>query len=318
MTSSTFSRQLAITFSTALTISLNCWGSGALAGDPFRQSNPRPIGDKTEAAFEAIFLQGNYLEAKQRLAEAEKNEAGDPLVYAMKASLAFDEGDFAAMNVASRQTVAAAEKLISKDPLRGNLYLAVGNFLEGAYIFKTEGAVGAVPKLQQVLQYLDVAEKISPNDPELNLLKGYLELILAVNLPFSSPEQAIERFEKYAAPDYMVNRGIATAYRDLYKKQMKAKNYDQAKQYLAKANEYLDKAVQASPNNPELQYLKGQFLLTQGKDTKSLSLVKQAIPYFEKAKQKEAQLPNTVKVSLNHEYTSVVPEQMERLSNGNK
>ena len=318
MTRLTFSRQLAIALSTALTISLNCWGSGALAGDPFRKSNPRPIGDKTEAAFVAIFRQGNYLEAKQRLAEAEKTESSDPLVYAMKASLAFDEGNFEAMNAASSQTIAVAEKLTSKDPLRGNLYLAVGNFLQGAYIFKTQGAVGAVPKLQQVLQYLDVAEKISPSDPELNLLKGYLELMLAVNLPFSSPEQAIERFQKYAAPDYMVNRGIATAYRDLYKKQMKAKNYNEAQQYLAKANQYLDKALQASPDNPELQYLKGQFLLTQGKDSKSISLVKQSIPYFEKAKQKEAQLPNTVKVSLNHDYTRVVPEQIEQLSNGNK
>jgi tetratricopeptide (TPR) repeat protein len=315
MTRPTFSRQFAIALSTALTISLNFWGGGALAGDPFRQSNPRNIGDKTEAAFEAIFLQGNYLEAKQRVTEAEKSEAGDPLVYAMKASLAFDEENFEAMKVANDQTLAAAEKLKGKDPLRGNLYLAVGNFLEGVYIFKTQGPVGAVPKLQQVLQYLDTAEKISPNDPELNLLKGYLELILSVNLPFSSPEQAIERFEKYAAPDYMVNRGIATAYRDLYKQKMKAKQYDGAQQYLVKANQYLDKALQESPGNPELQYLKGQFLLTQGKDSKNLSLVKQSIPYFEKAKQKEAQLPRTVKISLNHDYNNVVPEQIQLLSN---
>lgn len=316
MTRPTFSRQLALAISTALTISVNFGGSGALAGDPFRKSNPRNIGDKTEAAFEAIFLEGNYVEAKQRVLEAEKSEAGDPLIYAMKASLAFDEENFTAMKVASDQTLVAAEKLKGKDSLRGNLYLAVGNFLEGAYIFKTQGPVGAVPKLQQVLQYLDAAEKISPQDPELNLLKGYLELILSVNLPFSSPEQAIERFEKYAAPDYMVNRGIATAYRDLYKQKMKAKQYDGAQQYLVKANQYLDKALQKSPDNPELQYLKGQFLLTQGKDNKNLSLVKQSIPYFEKAKQKEAQLPRTVRTSLNHDYNNVVPEQIQLLSNG--
>jgi tetratricopeptide (TPR) repeat protein len=316
MTRLTFSRQFAIALSTALTISLNFWSGVALAGDPFRKSNPRSIGDKTEAAFEAIFLQGNYLDARQRLAEAEKSETTDPLVYAMKASLAFDEGNFEVMNVASKQTLTAAENLKIKDPLRGNLYLAVGNFLEGAYIFKTQGAVGAVPKLQQVLQYLDTAEKISPQDPELNLLKGYLELMLSVNLPFSSPEQAIERFEKYAAPDYMVNRGIATAYRDLYKQKLKTKQYDEAQQNIVKANQYLDKAMQESPDNPELQYLKGQFLLTQGKDSKNLALVKQSIPYFEKAKEKEAQLPRTVKISLNHDYNNVVPEQIQLLSNG--
>jgi hypothetical protein len=43
-------------------------------------------------------------------------------------------------------------------------------------------------------------KKVDPNDPELNLITGYMDLMLAVNLPFSDPAQAIERLEKYGSP----------------------------------------------------------------------------------------------------------------------
>ena len=36
-------------------IALNLWTSPSLAGDPFLRREPHPIGDKTEAAFKAIF-----------------------------------------------------------------------------------------------------------------------------------------------------------------------------------------------------------------------------------------------------------------------
>jgi hypothetical protein len=71
------------------------------------------------------------------------------------------------------------------------------------------GPVGALSKLQKVFQYLDEAKKIDPKDPELNLLTGYMDLMLAVNLPFSDPAQAVEKLEKYAAPSYLAYRGIA-------------------------------------------------------------------------------------------------------------
>ena len=307
------SQPLAIAISTTIAIIVNSFMSPVFAGDPFRQNNPRDIGDKTEAAFEAIFLEGNYLEAKEHLVKAESIEGDDPLVHAMIASLAFDDQEFDRMKIASAKTISVAENLQAKDPLRANLYLALGHFLEGAYVFKQEGAVSAIPRLQRVLQYLDAAEKIDAEDPEYNLLKGYLDLILAVNLPFSSPEEAIERFQKYGKPDYMVNRGIATAYRDLYKQKVKAKQLSQGESFLSQAHVYLDKAIAASPENPELMYLKGQFYLIQGKDTSNLSLVEKSIPYFEKAKAKEAQLPKNVLQSLNHDYLRVLPEQQQLL-----
>ena len=64
------------------------------------------------------------------------------------------------------------------------------HFLDGAYVYNEKGALEAINKLQLVFKYLDRAEDVDPKDPELNLIKGYMDLLLAVNLPFSKPEQA--------------------------------------------------------------------------------------------------------------------------------
>lgn len=287
------SKSIAIAASVAVTL-FSGWGNPSLAGDPFRTTNPRNIGDKTEAAFQQLFEKGNYTQAKIYLMEATETEANEPLAHAMRASLAYTEKDWETLKTYADRTIKTAEQLKSKDPLRGNLYLAVGNFLEGAYIFEKQGAVRAIPRLQRVLEYFEAAEKAAPNDPELNLLKGYLDLMLAVNLPFSDPQQAIERFKTYASPKILVDRGIALAYRDL-------------KQY-NKAIEYIDKALAVYPDNPELQYLKGQFLRSQGKQDKNLNFLKQALEYYNLAFEKESQLPETILISLRYEHRKVQEE----------
>lgn len=292
----TLFKRISLTLASVLTLTLSVGIRPSWAGDPFRSTNPRNIGDNTEAAFEAIFRQGNYKAAKGYLDSAIATEGNDPLVYAMRSSLAYTEEDWGNMRTYASKTLKTAQTLAPQDPLRGNLYIAVGHFLEGAYIFKTDGPLGAIKKLQQVFQYLELAEAQDPNDPELNLLKGYLELILAVNLPFASPDQAIKNFEKYAAPDYMVDRALAMAYRDL-------KNYDQALRYM-------DEALTYSPDNPELQYLKGQILRKKAKSVKNydVSLLKEAYTYFAQAIVKVDQLPEVVLIPLRHDYRAVQDE----------
>jgi tetratricopeptide (TPR) repeat protein len=261
-------------------IALNLSISPSLAGDPFRTSEPRKIGDKTEAAFKAIFQQGNYPAAENYLKQALSSEPDEPLAYAMKASLAYGNKDFAALDAYSQKTLETGQKLIATDPLRGNLYTAIGNFLAGAVIITREGANGApkaLTRLRQVYEYLDKAEAISANDPELNLLKGYMDLLLSVNLPFSNPDQAIERLSKNAAPQYLADRGIALGYRDL-------KKYSQAL-------DYANRALKATADNPELYYLKAQIQQEQGKKEKSQQLIKEAIANFDKALTKKSQLP---------------------------
>jgi tetratricopeptide (TPR) repeat protein len=278
-----------VTFVTAIT--LNLWVNPSLAGDPFRSSEPRKIGDRTEAAFKAIFQQGNYPAAADYLDKALSSEPNEPLAYAMKASLAYGNQDWTSLNNYSRQTLETGQKLISSDPLRGNLYSAVGNFLEGAVIISREGTVNgasqALSRLRKVYEYLGNAEAIAPNDPELNLIRGYMDLLLAVNLPFTNPDQAIERLEKNAAPGYLVDRGIALAYRDL-------KQYPQAL-------DYVNRALKTTADNPEIYYLKAQILQAQGRNEKSQNLMKEAIANFDKALTKKSQLPASLVKQIEYE-----------------
>ncbi|MBE9008146.1 tetratricopeptide repeat protein [Fortiea sp. LEGE XX443] len=282
------------TFTTA--IALNLWVSPSLAGDPFRSSKPHKIGDNTEAAFKAIFQQGNYPAAERYLKEAIKNEPNEPLAYAMQASLAYSNGDLAGLNNYSKQTLEAGQKLIADDPLRGNLYTAVGHFFEGAIILTREGTVKGAPqalsRLRQVYQHLDQAEAISSKDPELNLIKGYMDLMLSVSLPFANPDEAIEQLETNAAPAYLADRGIAIGYRDL-------------KQY-TQGLDYANRAIKATPDNPELYYLKAQILKEQGRREKSQQLFKEAIANFDKALTKKSQLPSSLVKQIERERSSAV------------
>jgi tetratricopeptide (TPR) repeat protein len=265
--------QRLITLSTGVAITVVATISPALA-DPFRTTSPRSIGPQTEQAFKVLFEQGNYQEAAKLLETAEANE---PLAYAMKAALAYIDRNWDVMGQNARLTRESAEQLLPSDPLRGNLYIAAGQFLEGAHTLSTQGTVRATPqilsKLQQIFDSLEEAEKIDPQDPELNLLKGYMDLMLAVNLPFSNPEQAIERLQTYASPPYLAQRGIAIAYRDLDKPEQ--------------AMVAVDSALQQTPNNPELLYLKAQILRKQGKEQESLRFFRQALS-------KQSQLPQNL------------------------
>lgn len=258
-----------------------------LAEDPFRSQQSRNIGEYTETAFKTLFFEGDYKTVDKYLSLAEAEETDEPLIYAIKASLAYTEEDWETLKTYALKTLETAQKLQPKDPVRGNLYLGVGHFLDGTYIYQKEGAFGAIQKLQLVFKYLDAAEDSNPNDPELNLIKGYIDLLLAVNLPFSSPEQAIARFQQYAAPDYLVERGLAVAYRDL-------KQYD-------KALEFANKALAIAPDNPEHHYLKGQILRQIGKKQKSIPILEDALDYFARAASKSAQLPKFIIKPLDRE-----------------
>jgi tetratricopeptide (TPR) repeat protein len=264
---------------TALTglYTLSLPASPTLAQDPFRINNAQAVGENTEAAFKDIFVDGNYKAASERLEKAVSSEPDEPLVYAMKASLAYMEEDAETFNSYASKTRETAEKLAGTNPLRGNLYTAVGYFLEGAYILQKEGTVKGTPqalnKLRLVFQHLDAAEKIAPEDPEVNLLKGYMDLMLAVNLPFADPTQAIERLEKYGSPRYLAERGIAIGHRDM-------KQYD-------KALEYINRALAETPNNPEVHYIKAQILFEQKKN-------EEAKEYFKTALAKPEILPKTI------------------------
>lgn len=283
-------RQIVLFIPLTATILLGFNHSAARAEDPFRNKNAREIGEHTEKAFKTIFFEGDYKNVSKELNKAESKEPEEPLAYAMLASLAYTEKDWESIKQYADKTLNSAQLLSKTDSVRGNLYLGVGHFLDGAYVYEKEGALPAINKLQQVFKYLDRAEDADPNDPELNLIKGYMDLLLAVNLPFSSPDQAIARFEDNAAPNYLVERGLAVAYRDL-------KDYD-------KALRYANKALKTAPDNPEHYYLKGQILRKIGKQNSSVKILNEAIANFDRALAKSEQLPEFVLESLENEHRS--------------
>jgi tetratricopeptide (TPR) repeat protein len=270
----------------AAVVALTLWTTPVFAQDPFRVTNPAAIDSSTGAAFKSIFEKGNYTAASEQLKSAATTE---PLAAALNALIAFNtwQGADASQRPAAanmfrayaQQTREKAEQIKAKSPLRGNLYMAVGNFLEGAHIVGTEGVVRGTPaalgKLQQAFKALDDAEKIDPKDPEVNLIKGYMDLMLAANfnLPLSSPAQAIDRLEKFATPKYLAYRGLALGYRDLKQPDKALTAVDQAL-----------KATAGTADNPELLYLKAQIMVRQGK-------YQDSVPLFQQALAKEKQLP---------------------------
>ncbi len=274
---------------TLLTLLLS---SPTWAADPFRTTSPHPIGDRTEAAFKSIFQDGNYKAAQGYLKQAQTSEPNEPLAYAMQASLAYSlDKDLTSFDLYGNKTLETAKQLINTNPLRGNLYAAVGYFLQGASVLARDGTVKGTPdalsKLRLVYEHLDKAQSVATNDPEINLMRGYMDLMLAVNLPFSNPEQAIARLEKFAAPKYLADRGLAIGYRDL-------------EQY-SDALAAVDRAIKATPSNPELFYLKAQILAESSKKQNDQSMLKDSVQNFDKAIAKKAQLPTNLVKQMERE-----------------
>jgi tetratricopeptide (TPR) repeat protein len=163
------------------------------------------------------------------------------------------------------------------NPLRGNLYQGVGGAILAAYEMKKAdgGALGALSKLQKVFEYMDKAKKIDPNNSELNLIKGYMDLLLAVNVPFSDTSQALDQL-KNANPRYLALRGMYIGYRDL-------KQYDLA-------NNAIDAARKIAPQNAELTYYKAQLLNIRGRELHNDNELRESIKLFEVAYQKRDRL----------------------------
>ncbi|MBE7382235.1 MAG: hypothetical protein F6J95_012595 [Leptolyngbya sp. SIO1E4] len=244
-------------------------GHPAFAGDPFRPNNPHDISDTSEEMFYAMFRDGNYVAARQYLENADANANNDPMFHALSAAFHYLDEDWDGLQEKAMLTQRAAAALSSSDPLRSNLYEAVGIFLEGAHILQIEGIAQGTPRalgmLQQVFDLMETAEEINPEDPELSLLKGYMDLLLAVNLPFANPERAIERLETYGYPEYVAYRGIALGYRDLDKNE--------------EALRAVNVALETASNNPDLLYLKAQVLRRLDRDAESLEYFEQAMEY---------------------------------------
>jgi tetratricopeptide (TPR) repeat protein len=239
--------------------------------------NQRKQSSNVENAKESMFRDGDYVKAKKYLESALKTEPNEPLTYAMNTLYPFSAGNYEKVREYGEKTIKAAEKLMKTNPLRGNLYQGVGWAILGAYEMKKAngGALGALNKLQKVFEYMDKAKKIDPNNSELNMIKGYMDLLLAVNVPFSDTNQAIDQL-KNAEPRYLALRGMYVGHRDL-------KEYD-------KANTAINAAIKIAPQNPELTYYKAQLLGIRGREQNNERDLRESIKLFESAYQKRDRL----------------------------
>jgi tetratricopeptide (TPR) repeat protein len=227
--------------------------SPSFAADPFRTTNARAIGNETQKAFELMFKEGDYAASVKQLDVAIKTEASEPLLFALRGSTDYAKGDYFGMKVAGDRVRLNAIALKGKDNLRAYIYLAVSDLIEAGYIVKAEGissAPRALPLVQSVFGNIKKAQDIDPKDPELNLVKGYIDMLIASVLPMSDLDTALVSLKQFSAPDYLKYRGIALAYRDARRPDL--------------ALDAVNKAIASAPNNPELNYLKGQILWMQG------------------------------------------------------
>jgi len=247
----------------ALTAIVLTSGSALPAGaaDPFRSGNAArsTIGPALQSAFEDFFRNGDYLNAGQKLTKAQQQNPDEPLVYALQAALAYQEGQVDRIVALAQKTRQVAQALEPRDPSRAHLYLGLAQGLEGSSIYLKDGILG----LPRVLTYvpgmfaeINQARQLSPDDPEINLFVGYIDVLL------TKFDEALAEFRK-AAPMYLSFRGQALAHRD-------RKDYKMALTMV-------DRAIEAAPRNPDLYYLKGQILALQGNPTAAISLFDQAL-----------------------------------------
>ncbi len=233
----------------------------AWAQDPFRiGDDARDISPEVAEAFAEFFCAGRYTGSREKLDAALAVSPDEPIVYALLAALAYQEGDLAEFSQRGQQTLDVAQALEATDPLRGNLYKGVGYGFAAANIVLEDGVVMGLPKalptLNNLFGSIREAQAIDAEDPELNLLNGYMDLLL------TNRDKALTQFRK-AGPEYMSQRGIALAYRDL----------DDYPAALAA----VDRAIEQSCDNPELYYLKAQILANQGNDGEAVILFDQAL-----------------------------------------
>ncbi|HIK22373.1 MAG TPA: tetratricopeptide repeat protein [Thermosynechococcus sp. M3746_W2019_013] len=268
--------------------------TAALAGDPFRKGpQARPISDATEAVFVALFRDGDYVKGKELLPAALERDRQEPLTLTLAAAIAYLNEDWAEYKRYAEATLRAAQALTRRDPLRGNLYQAVGHFLMAGYEISDAGSgpvmgtPAALLRVQRVLDHVGRAEAVNPRDPELNLIRGFMEWGIASNVSFVSMDRAIQTLQTYAAPDYLRYRGLALAYRD-------RKQWPQALNAV-------DQALALAPNNPELFYLKAQILAASGKRS-------QAQQYFQQALAKQNQLPRGIREEIQQFSRRILPQ----------
>jgi tetratricopeptide (TPR) repeat protein len=265
----------------ALPLAVMLCANSALAADPFRVGvKARPIGASLQGAFEDFFRDGKYQSSSEKLTKAQVENPSEPLVYTLLAATAYQNRQKDVFLTTLPKIRETSQAIARKDAARSHLYTGIAQGLEG-YFLKDD--VTTLPKAltyaSSMLLEIDKARQLSPNDPEINLFVGFINLVL------SKHSEALSNFQK-AGPPYLALRGQALVYRD-------TKDY-------ANAQIAVDKAIAAAPQNPELFYLKAQILVPQNKQMEAVAL-------FDKALKLGDQLPEGTRKQITKERDAQLP-----------
>jgi tetratricopeptide (TPR) repeat protein len=168
-----------------------------------------------------MFKDGNFYEAQKTVDRAFATEADEPLLHAMKASLFYINkrrtGDLEFMRDYALKTRKAAQALMSDNPCADISILGASYLLEAGYEVTKKGVVRGAAKglslVQQALDEIELAAEINPDDPEVNLIQGYMDMLVASVVPLADLEDALGSLRK-SGPEYLKWRGIALGYRD--------------------------------------------------------------------------------------------------------
>jgi tetratricopeptide (TPR) repeat protein len=234
------------------------------------------MGPMLESAFEDFFRTGEFQKASQKLNKAQTENPNEPLVYTLQAALAYQNGQRDKMLEMTQKTRDVAQSIESKDSGRSHLYRGIAQGLEGSSYYLKDGLFGiprALTYVTSMFLELNRARQLAPNDPEVNLFVGYIDLLL------SKHDDALKEFRK-AGPSYLSLRGQALVLRD-------TKAYPQA-QAMA------EKALVAAPRNAELHYLRAQTLALQNKP-------EEALIAFDKSLELGKQLPASTRIQIARE-----------------
>jgi tetratricopeptide (TPR) repeat protein len=254
----------------------------ALAADPFRiGAKARPMGPSLQSAFEDFFRYGKYQSSSQKLAKAQSENPNEPLVFTLLAATAYQNQQKDVFLQMLPKIRDASNRIAAKDSARSHLYKGVAQGLEGYFL---KDSVTDLPKTltyaSSMLLEIDKAHSLSPNDPEINLFVGFINMVLGKH------GEALKNFQK-AGPPYLSLRGQALVYRD-------TKDY-------ANAQVAVDKAIAVAPKNPELLYLKAQILVLQKNPT-------EAKKYFDLAINLGKELPADTLKQINKERSSLISQ----------
>ena len=247
--------------------------------DPFRSgADARDMAPEVSSAMNTFFCDGDYTALSQQLDEARLVAPDEPMVYVAYSALAYLHEDYDTIREMTAFTLDAASNLKDSDPMRGHLYTGVGNGMRAATLVVNDGiAVGlpqALPSINTMFAEFRAAQKIAPDDSEVNFFIGFIDLMM------TRYDRALEQFQTASSPQHMADWGQALTYRDMgrYEEGLTA----------------IERALTSGCQHPEHYYLQAQLL-------RKLNRYEESVAAFDRSLESAEMMPDILVRQISRE-----------------